>query len=193
VSENFRPTYSELKKVRARDWILLNLNIGALSFGGSGRIYLYQEAVVDRNHWMSDEEFQEIFTMIQVLPGPNLVNLSVYLGYRLAGRIATFLGVLALATPGAALAIFILEILDLKNFHISSLFQGFSLGSIALFGAFLWRLKNGLLPSQKKAERKFAFRLVIIAAITGSVFMSVPLFWILILGIPLSVAAEFFT
>lgn len=182
----------ERKPATGTDWFWLNFKIGALSFGGSGRIFLYQEGVIDRHGWLTEDEYTEIFTVAQVLPGPNLVNLSVYLGYRLVGAFWTILGLLALAAPGVFIALAALAFIDLSNFHIAALFQGFSLGSIALFAAFLIKLSKGLRQSRTPAV-KLALRLAIIMAITGAVFSTIPLFWILIVGIPSCLAVEFLT
>ena len=62
---------------------------------------LYEEAVVQRRGWLSAAEFEEVLTIAQLLPGPNLVNLAAYLGYRLVGPVLAVLGVLCLCLPGA--------------------------------------------------------------------------------------------
>ncbi|HEX4922591.1 MAG TPA: chromate transporter [Bdellovibrionales bacterium] len=178
--------------MRGLDWFWLNLKVGALSFGGAGRIFLYHEGVVEKHEWLSEDEYAEIFTIVQVLPGPNLVNLAVYLGYRLAGPWWSIAGLLALATPGVFFALAVIAIVDLQNFHVASLFQGFSLGSIALFAAFLFKLAKGL-RQERTGAAKLALRIAIIAGIATAVFMSAPLFWILTAGIPACLAVEFLT
>ena len=87
------------------DWLRVNLAIGTLSFGSASRIVLYEEAVVRERGWLTPEEFAEVLTVAQLLPGPNLVNLSAYLGYRLVGPLGTVVGVLCFCLPGAALAV----------------------------------------------------------------------------------------
>jgi len=67
------------------DWLRVNLAIGTLSFGSASRIVLYEDAVVRERGWLTADEFSEVLTVAQLLPGPNLVNLSAYLGYRLVG------------------------------------------------------------------------------------------------------------
>jgi len=186
-----KPTTGEPpNKVRGLDWFLLNLKIGALSFGGAGRILLYQEGVVEKNRWLTEDEYQEIFTVAQVLPGPNLVNLSVYIGYRLTNVLWTVLGLLALALPGLIVALAVLGFVDFQNFHVAALFQGFSIGSIALFCAFLWKIRKGLATA---VPLKKLLRLSLIGAIVLAVLLEVPLAWILAAGIPGCLAAEFAT
>lgn len=125
-------------------WFVTNLKIGALSFGGSGRILLYQDDVVDRHKWLTRDEFMEILTLSQVLPGPNLVNLAAYLGYRLCGLLGAIAGVVALTLPGALFVIALLRWVDLRNPDVRLLFQGFSLASLMLFAAFVLQLARSL-------------------------------------------------
>ncbi len=85
---------------KTRDWLVINLKIGALSFGSAGRAMLYRDAVVNDKKWLTDDEFQEVMTITQILPGPNLVNLSAYLGYRLSGKLGTVGGLLISCPDG---------------------------------------------------------------------------------------------
>src|SRR5262245_39835686 len=53
------------------------------SFGGA--LYWSRRELVDRLHWLSDREFVELLTIGQLLPGPNVLNLTVMVGNRLGG------------------------------------------------------------------------------------------------------------
>lgn len=57
--------------------------VGLSGFGGV--LPFIRQAVVERNRWLDDREFAELLGVAQVLPGPNVVNISVMLGYRYAG------------------------------------------------------------------------------------------------------------
>ena len=83
------------------DWLRVNLAIGTLSFGSASRIVLYEDAVVRDRGWLTADEFSEVLTVAQLLPGPNLVNLSAYLGYRLVGVAGALVGIVCLCLPGA--------------------------------------------------------------------------------------------
>jgi chromate transporter len=99
----------------AIDWLRVNAAIGTLSFGSASRIVLYEDAVVREHGWLDPEEFAEVLTVAQLLPGPNLVNLSAYLGYRLVGPVAAVLGVLCLCLPGALLAVALSGVLAVEK------------------------------------------------------------------------------
>lgn len=77
--------------------------------GFGGVLAVVQRELVERRRWLTREEFVEDWAVAQVLPGPNVVNLSLMLGDRFFGLrgalvamagILTFplLGVLLLAT-----------------------------------------------------------------------------------------------
>lgn len=53
------------------------------AFGGA--IYWTRRALVERRRWITDKEFVELLTLGQLLPGPNVLNLTVMVGYRFGG------------------------------------------------------------------------------------------------------------
>lgn len=182
------------KRVSVTEWFRFNLSIGALSFGGAGRALLYHEGVVRDHGWMSDDEFHRVLTLSQTLPGPNLVNLSVFLGLELASLRAALLGVLGLGIPGALIVLAILAMVPLENTHVRWIFQGFSLGSVSLFVVFIRNLARHLAAQRENAKAESLRRVgrfAIVAASAVASLNSVPLAWILILGIAAGVALEF--
>jgi chromate transporter len=66
--------------------------------GFGGVLAVAQRELVERRHWLNREEFLELVSAAQVLPGPNVVNLSLMLGDRyfgLRGAFAALAGMLA--------------------------------------------------------------------------------------------------
>ena len=62
------------------------VRIGGFTFGGGyAMLSLIQHDVVEKNHWMTDEEFIDLFAVSQSLPGVFAVNMSIFIGYRLKG------------------------------------------------------------------------------------------------------------
>src|SRR5262250_1583767 len=70
--------------------------ISLSSFGGA--IFWARRELIERLRWLTEREFVEIYTIGQLLPGPNVLNLAVMVGYRFAGwsgaasAVAGFLG-----------------------------------------------------------------------------------------------------
>jgi chromate transporter len=73
------------------EMLLVFAALGMASFGGGLPGWMHREVVAKRR-WMSEEAFLAGIALGQVLPGPNSVNLALYIGQQLRG------------VPGAAVA-----------------------------------------------------------------------------------------
>ena len=65
--------------------------------GFGGVLAVAQRELVDRRGWLTRLEFVELYAVAQLLPGPNVVNLSVMIGdryYGLRGALAAISGML---------------------------------------------------------------------------------------------------
>src|SRR6266850_2505988 len=66
------------------------------SFGGVP--FWARRVLVERQRWLTEQEFVDLLALGQLLPGPNVLNLTVMVGYRFAGwtgaaaAVAGFLG-----------------------------------------------------------------------------------------------------
>jgi chromate transporter len=89
-------TELEKPKVSRLALFLSFSRISLSSFGGA--IFWARRELVERQRWITEREFIEMFTLGQLLPGPNVLNLTVMFGYRFAGwtgaaaSVAGFLG-----------------------------------------------------------------------------------------------------
>ena len=72
----------------------------ALALQGFGGVLpIAQRELVERRQWLTHEEFIEVLSVGQVLPGPNVVNLALMIGDRFfgwRGAFAALAGLLAL-------------------------------------------------------------------------------------------------
>jgi chromate transporter len=58
----------------------------ALALQGFGGVLpVAQRALVEQHHWLTREQFLELLSLAQVLPGPNIVNLALIFGDRCFG------------------------------------------------------------------------------------------------------------
>src|SRR5437667_1179161 len=87
------------------------LKIGLLGFGGV--MPWARRVLVEERAWLSDREFAELIGMCQVLPGPNVVNLSVILGSRWQGPIGSLLALTGI------LFVPVIAVLILATFYAS--------------------------------------------------------------------------
>ncbi|NMM26720.1 MAG: chromate transporter [Glaciimonas sp.] len=66
--------------------------------GFGGVLAVVQRELVEKKQWMTKEEFIEDWAVAQIMPGPNVVNLSLMIGGRyfgLQGAMAALAGMLA--------------------------------------------------------------------------------------------------
>jgi chromate transporter len=69
--------------------------VAAFAFGGVLPWARY--VLVDRRRWLTPDEFTDTLALCQLLPGPNIVNMSVAIGARfhgIPGALASVLGIL---------------------------------------------------------------------------------------------------
>lgn len=79
-------------------YALLTARVGLTSFGGGVSAWMMR-LVVEERGWMTETEFLTGLALCQVFPGINVVNLSIWLGYRLRGGAGAFVGALAMIVP----------------------------------------------------------------------------------------------
>jgi chromate transporter len=81
--------------------VLLSL----ISFGGvPGVLPDLRNFVVIAHGWMSDQEFANCFAIVQALPGPNMILLMGFVGWKVGGLPAAIAGAFASFAPSCALA-----------------------------------------------------------------------------------------
>ena len=69
--------------------------------GFGGVLAVVQRELVEKKRWMTREQFVEDWAVAQIMPGPNVVNLSMMIGDRyfgLSGALIALAGMLALPT-----------------------------------------------------------------------------------------------
>jgi len=113
--------------------MLLFARIGITSFGGGLSAWMYRE-VVDRRRWLAEGAFLSGLTLGQILPGANVVNLSVYIGQRLRGGLGSVVAVTSLLLPPMIAVVVLGAVLqhfgDLPWLH--DLLEGIAAGAIGL-------------------------------------------------------------
>jgi|AraplaMF_Col_mMF_1032025.scaffolds.fasta_scaffold00010_155 chromate transporter len=115
------------------DIFALFARIGLTSFGGGLSAWIYRE-VVDRRRWLTEDEFLAGLTLAQILPGPNVINISIYIGQRLRGSAGSVIAALALLLPPMVVAVLLLVLF--RNFSdlawLRDLLEGIAAAAIGL-------------------------------------------------------------
>jgi chromate transporter len=109
--------------------------IGAFTFGGGyAMIPIIEKEVVDKNHWLTKEEFIDMLAVVQSLPGPIAINSSVYIGYKIAKLWGSIVCALGAALPSFIIILFLAIVFtDIQdNPTIEKVFKGIRPAVVAL-------------------------------------------------------------
>ena len=85
--------------VSVADIFLEFLLIGASSFGNI--VPYLRNSLVVRRHWVDDNEFVELLSISETLPGLNATNVAILLGDRLRGLAGSLAAIIGVCLPGA--------------------------------------------------------------------------------------------
>jgi chromate transporter len=84
----------------------LFLKLGTVSFGGPvAHIALMQDEVVHRRQWLSRDQFLDLWSATNLIPGPNALKVATYIGYRRAGLAGAVTAAVSFTLPGASLTV----------------------------------------------------------------------------------------
>jgi chromate transporter len=155
--------------------------LGMTSFGGGLSGWMMQECV-RRRRWLTEDEFLTGLAMSQALPGVNVVNLPIWIGYRMAG------------SPGAivsALGVIVPPMLVVMVFAATyGYLQRFDATHLALEGAAAAALGLSLsmgLRSARRQIRKLWPASMLVATFTGVGLLHFPMISVLAVVAPVSV------
>jgi chromate transporter len=99
--ETTLPIDGETSRGSMREIFWYFLKLGWLAFGGPvGQIGLMHLQVVERQKWIDEEEFLRALNFCHVLPGPEALQLAIYIGWKKRGYLAGALAGLLFILPG---------------------------------------------------------------------------------------------
>jgi chromate transporter len=79
------------------DLLLVYLEITLSSFGGA--LAWARRILVDKRKWLTDREFAEMLGVCQVLPGGNIINMTVWIGAMTHGPVGSIIALLGFCGP----------------------------------------------------------------------------------------------
>ncbi|WP_209427271.1 chromate efflux transporter [Pararhodobacter sp. SW119] len=93
MSDRSYPTLAEATRIWAR--------IGLLSFGGpAGQIALMHRILVEENRWLGERRFLHALNYCMLLPGPEAMQLAVYIGWLMHRTLGGIIAGLLFVAPG---------------------------------------------------------------------------------------------
>ena len=117
--------------------------------GFGGVLSVAHRVLVDSKRWLSQDDFLSILSVSQVLPGPNIVNMALIIGWRFfgwRGALASTLGMLC-----APLVLVMSLVLMYAQFAdvpaVAGALRGMGVVSAGLIATTAWRVSAGLRKS----------------------------------------------
>ena len=84
----------------------LFLEFAKIGLCGIGSVLVWaRRVIVDERHWMSEAEFAETLSLCQFLPGPDIANVSIYLGSKFRGALGAIIALLGLTAAPLAVGL----------------------------------------------------------------------------------------
>jgi chromate transporter len=146
------------------------LRIGFLSFGGpAAQIALMHSEIVEKRHWLTEQQFLNALGFCMLLPGPEAMQLATYAGWRLHGVRGGLIAGLLFVAPGAALMMALAITYSLLGDVpvVSALFYGVKAAVLVI-------VIEALLRVSRRALRERWHLVVAAMAFTGIYFLAVP-------------------
>jgi chromate transporter len=167
-----------LNRPRSKTELFVVFSMLALQ-GFGGVLAVVQRELVERRRWMTLEQFVEDWAVAQILPGPNVINLSLMLGDRYFGLRG------AVAAVGGMLAVPLVVILALailySHFAAQPQVAGALRGMGAVAGGLIAAVGVKLLPQLRKHVLGFVPCLVLAAVVVLAIaWWRIPLAWVLL-------------
>lgn len=140
-------------------------------------IPLIEKEVVDRKKWMDKDDFIDMLALAQSSPGPIAVNVSVFVGYKVAGILGSIFATLgAILTAFLILLIIAMYFVGIKNNAVvERIFKGISPAVAALIAAPVIRMSKNA-----KINRKTV--LIPVATVIFVAFLKVSPIYIIIVA-----------
>ncbi|KAK6508106.1 hypothetical protein TWF506_010211 [Arthrobotrys conoides] len=101
-------------------------NFGIFAWGGPvAQIALIKEKLVIQDKWITLARFQRVFSVYQILPGPEAAELCMYFGCLSAGRMGGIIAGIAFILPGFALMLVASYVYSLASFENQYFYASF--------------------------------------------------------------------
>lgn len=134
---------------KQKDIFIAFFRSGILGFGGGpSTIPLVHKEVVETFKMMSDEEFSDVLSIGNTLPGPIATKMAGYIGYRVGGWLGMINALIATVLPTVIAMIVLLTSLD--QFKDFDFVKGMTNGVVPIVAVMLGMLTWDFLKKSKK-------------------------------------------
>ena len=161
-----------------REVFLYFLFLGFVNIGGPvAQITMMFNHMVEKRHWLSKDRFVKIMAFCHMLPGPEALQLAIYVGYLKRKWWGGILAGLTFIIPGAAVMI-VLSWLYVKYGSLPQVTNALYVLKPAVFGI----IGAGIIKLGSAAIRNFMLAALLIGAFVGMRFAGINFLLILLIA-----------
>ena len=108
--------------------------VSATTSGGHAITAVLKPIFIEKYHWLSEDEFMDLVSIGQTTPGSIAINVSVILGYRVAGLIGAFVTMIGTTIPPFAFMLLVTMFYEkiVNNIYVSYFMVGMQSAVTAL-------------------------------------------------------------
>ena len=162
----------------AREVFLYFLLLGFINIGGPvAQITMMFNKMVERGHWLSKDRFVRIMGFAHMLPGPEALQLAIYVGYLKKGLLGGILAGLTFIIPGA----FVMVVLSYLYVTYGSLPQVNDV-LLILKPAVLGIIAAGIIKLGQAAVKNLRLAAILVGAVLSMYFLKVDFLVVLLLA-----------
>jgi len=154
------------------------LMLGFINIGGPvAQITMMYNHMVERKGWLSDDRFVKIMGFCHMLPGPEALQLAIYVGYLKRRLLGGILAGLTFIVPGAVVMI-ILSWLYVKYGNLPQVTNALYILKPAVLGI----IAAGIIKLGRAAIKNWLLAALLVGAFTGMRFAGINFLLILLLA-----------
>jgi chromate transporter len=143
-----------MKTVSLKNIFLVFLKIGTFSFGGVySMLTFFEREFVEKQKWLTHDEYIESVAIGQMTPGPPIVNTGICIGYKLKKIKGALITTVGQAFTGTVLAI-LLAIFYIKtkgNVLLISIMKGVGAAVVGLLLSIVYKMARKTIKDYKTA------------------------------------------
>ena len=112
----------------------VTFTVSATTSGGHAITAVLKPMFIEEYHWLSEDEFMDLVSIGQTTPGSIAINVSVILGYRVAGLIGAFVTMIGTTIPPFAFMLLVTMFYEkiVNNIYVSYFMGGMQSAVTAL-------------------------------------------------------------
>ena len=153
-----------------------------ISMSGFGGVLPWaRRSIVEKEKWLSSEEFSSLLGICQIVPGPNIVNVAVCIGSRFAGVPGAVAGVLGVLTGPVILVIFMGMLYEHLSYipMVQGMLKGISAVGIGLIASTGFKML--------RTELKYPpMLIVVILILIAAGYFHLGIGWVVLLASPIA-------